>query len=114
MELLAESKFIEKKSKFFSFLYLIDSLNEAKDIITLLKKKHVKANHVCYAIVCEGETIFKNDGEVGHPGKGLLNLLEEKEKKSHILIVARYFGGIKLGPGGVSRAFRNAVKMCFE
>ena len=50
------------------------------------------------------EEKFKNDGEVGYPGKTLLGLLKHERLEAHLLIVVRYFGGIRLGPGGVSRA----------
>ena len=54
---------------------------------------------------------FKNDGEVGYPGKTLLSLLKHEGLESHGIIVVRYFGGKKLGPGGVSRAFKECGKM---
>jgi putative IMPACT (imprinted ancient) family translation regulator len=111
---LATAKHVEKKSKFLAYLYAVETEEELTEIISRIKKEHQKAAHVCYGSVCNKEEVFKNDGEVGHPGRGLLELLKQHNKESHILLVARYYGGVKLGPGGVSRAFRAAGKLCFE
>ena len=110
---LSAGKLIEKKSKFYAHLYTIQSQNEIEKIIALHKKKYSNANHHCYAFIVKDQSgniikQFQNDGEVGHPGKVLLQLLEQHDFHSHALLVSRIFGGIKLGVGGVSRAFRNA------
>ena len=114
MNLLASSKLTEKKSKFFSFLYAITNEDEIKEVISFMKKEHQKADHICYGVILKKDEAFKNDGEVGQPGRALLEVLKEKNKSSHILLVVRYFGGIKLGPGGVSRAFRAAGRYCLD
>ena len=114
MDLLSSFKFVEKKSKFFAQLYELNSLDEVSKVLSTLKKEHPKAAHICSGYVIEDDALFKNDGEVGHPGKVLLNILQEKNKTSHLLVVIRYFGGIKLGPGGVSKAFRSAGRGCFQ
>ena len=108
--LIATSKIKEKKSTFHGYLF------EAKDvdsILSELKSKHAKAAHLCYALR-NGEDSFKNDGEVGHPGRRLLELLKDHDLDNHLLVVVRYFGGVKLGPGGVGRAFKAAGKACLE
>ena len=107
MKILSEKKTIEKKSRFEANLVLIEKEEDIDETIKQFSKKHKKANHICYGIYFNKETIFKNDGEVGHPGNILLNILKSKNLDSHLLIVARYFGGIKLGPSGVGKAFRN-------
>lgn len=112
--LLAETKLVEKKSKFFGYLYAVDSLDDVTPIIKNLQKKNQKAAHICYAAVIEGEELFKNDGEVGSPGKVLLDLLKGNNLDHHLLVVVRYFGGIKLGPGGVARAFRETGTLCIK
>jgi len=122
MEEVISSKLIEKKSRFFAHLYGIDDPDEIKDIIKCHRKLYRKANHHCWALRVHekdingersmgvgGEKIitdFKNDGEVGHPGKVLLELLTKYDAVGYALVVSRVFGGIKLGVGGVSRAFR--------
>ena len=85
---------------------------EMKDIVKLHRKNYRKANHHCWAYLIESEdqvvSNFKNDGEVGYPGKILLELLEKYNAAGYGIVVSRIFGGIKLGIGGVSRAFRDA------
>jgi putative IMPACT (imprinted ancient) family translation regulator len=71
------------------------------------------AKHHCYALLIfdsYNQIIekIKNNGEVGQPGKVLLNLLKKYELNHHALVVTRIFGGIKLGIGEVSRSFRKA------
>jgi putative IMPACT (imprinted ancient) family translation regulator len=110
---LSAGKLIVKKSKFYAHLYKIKSQAEIDDILVLHRNKYSNANHHCYAFILRNSSgdiakHFQNDGEVGQPGKILLQLLEQNNYDSHVLIVSRIFGGIKLGIGGVSRAFRNA------
>jgi putative IMPACT (imprinted ancient) family translation regulator len=113
MKELAAGKFVERRSRFYAHLYFIDSLDEIDIIIKTHKRLYKKANHHCYATRIISNDLktsefFKDDGEVGHPGKVLLELLIKNNLKHHMLIVSRIFGGIKLGVGGVSRAFRDA------
>jgi putative IMPACT (imprinted ancient) family translation regulator len=113
MNQLAAGKLVVKKSKFYAHLYQISSTQEITNIIETHHKKYSNANHHCYAIYCFDEhgsrcKEFQHDGEVGHPGKVLLQLLDRNNLTSHALVVSRVFGGIKLGVGGVSRAFRKA------
>jgi putative IMPACT (imprinted ancient) family translation regulator len=110
---LKNSKLITKKSKFFGYLYSLESAFEYEKIVKEISKEHKKASHICSAMVLAKEEKFKNDGEVGYPGKTLLGLLRHEGLESHLIIVVRYFGGIKLGPGGVSRAFKECGKMLF-
>jgi putative IMPACT (imprinted ancient) family translation regulator len=76
--------------------------------------QYKKANHHCYALSLSKhhEVIEKShdDGEVGHPGKVLLQLLKSHGFDHHLIMVSRIFGGIKLGVGGVTKAFKNAAK----
>ena len=111
--LLNTSKLTIKKSKFFGYLYFLECWEEYETRIKELSRKHKKASHICTAVVLGQNEKFKNDGEVGYPGKTLLGLLKHQELESHGIIVARYFGGVKLGPGGVSRAFKECGKMLF-
>ena len=110
---LKTSKLIAKKSKFFGYLFSFKSPEEYEKIVKEISREHKKASHVCTAMILGKEEKFKNDGEVGYPGKTLLGLLKHQGLESHLIIVVRYFGGIKLGPGGVSRAFKECGKMLF-
>ncbi len=108
MKELAAVKMIEQKSRFMAHLYYLDSIDDEDEILKIHRRKYKKANHHCYALNFSGQEKAKDDGEVGHPGRVLSELLKKHELNSHMLIVSRIFGGIKLGVGGVSRAFREA------
>jgi putative IMPACT (imprinted ancient) family translation regulator len=108
MEELVAIKYIENRSRFFAHLYKIDESSDVEEILKKHRKLYKKANHHCYALVLSDDTSFKNDGEVGHPGQVLLEILKKENLSSHCLMVSRIFGGIKLGVGGVSRAFKEA------
>ncbi len=108
MRELASVKHVEQRSRFFAHLYEIDSPEDVDEILKLHRREYKKANHHCWAMVLNGDEKSKDDGEVGHPGKVLLEILKKHNLKSHALIVSRVFGGVKLGVGGVSRAFREA------
>ena len=113
MKELAAVKFIEKRSRFYAHLYNINSTDEIDEIVKNHKRLYKKANHHCYALrfisnEFKKNEFYKDDGEVGHPGKVLEELLAKNNLNHHMLIVSRVFGGIKLGVGGVSRAFRSA------
>ena len=111
MKELSVGKLIVKNSIFFSHLYSIEKKDDIKLIIKSHKELYKKANHHCYAIIFVEKSgqisqSFKNDGEVGNPGKILLKLLNKYNFQNNVIVVSRLFGGIKLGIGGVSRSFK--------
>jgi putative IMPACT (imprinted ancient) family translation regulator len=114
MEELAAVKLVVRRSRFFAHLYRIETQNEISDIIRLHRQRYKKARHHCYAVRITGSVNsdilenWKDDGEIAHPGRILLDILKRHQLTSHILVVSRIFGGIKLGAGGVGRAFREA------
>ena len=108
MKELAAVKMVEQKSRFMAHLYQLDSPDDETEILKLHRRKYKKANHHCFALQCQPIEKAKDDGEVGHPGRVLSEILKKHELNSHMLIVSRIFGGVKLGVGGVSRAFREA------
>jgi len=107
-----EFKLTVERSRFHAVAFPADS--EA-DVAAMLKRKrgeHRKASHHCWALRvrdASGAVLerSKDDGEVGHPGRVLLELLRRADLEG-ALLVSRVFGGVKLGVGGVSRAFREA------
>lgn len=105
---------IIKKSKFICHAYRISSENEAKEIIDTIKKEHYKANHNCsaYTLGLKQEIQrFSDDGEPsGTAGIPMLEILKKLQLVNCLVIVTRYFGGIKLGTGGLIRAYGNSVK----
>jgi len=113
MKELSAGKLVVRRSQFFAYLYELGDEDEIIDIIKSHRSSYKKANHHCYALRVSNQSgqiveSVKDDGEVGHPGRVLLEVLKKHNLKHHALVVSRIFGGIKLGVGGVSRAFRNA------
>ncbi len=98
----------EKKSKFYAHLYEIDTPDDVAEVRAIHDKLYKKAAHHCYAVVCGNFSDSRADGEVGSPGRALAEVMERHNLGSHVLMVSRIFGGVKLGPAGVARAFREA------
>ena len=98
----------EKKSKFYAHLYEIDTVDDVAEIRALHDKLYKKAAHHCYAMICGSTSNRRADGEIGSPGRALAEVMKRNNLGSHVLMVSRIFGGIKLGPTGVARAFREA------
>lgn len=108
-------KLVDRKSKFYAHLYKIDNLDEdIEQIQKIHNKKYKKAAHHCYAALVNNQEDSRNDGEVGSPGRVLLELLQEYKLDGYMIMVSRIFGGIKLGQGGVARAFRNTGRGVIE
>ena len=108
-------KLVDRKSKFYAHLYKIENLNEdIEEIQKIQNKIYKKAAHHCYAALINNQEDSRNDGEVGSPGRVLLELLHEYELDGYMIMVSRIFGGIKLGQGGVARAFRNSGRGVIE
>lgn len=104
----------EQRSRFVAAAVPAGSEAEVKRIVAATRKRHRKASHHPWACRLPTETggVYeqaRDDGEVGRPGMGLLELIRREEWYG-VLIVSRYFGGVKLGPGGVSRACRAAAE----
>lgn len=99
-----------KKSQFICSLYPTKNKRESKEIIQMLNQKYSDATHNCTAyIVGDGEG-FDDDGEPGGTaGKPMINVLRKNELHNITAIVTRYFGGIKLGAGGLVRAYSKSV-----
>lgn len=97
-----------KKSKFIGYLFEIKNVEEIKEKIDALKREHKKATHICYAYRLNSPFAEKavDDGEPsGTAGKPILNVLQKQNIYNSLLVVVRYFGGIKLGAGGLLRAY---------
>ncbi|HOY23019.1 MAG TPA: YigZ family protein [Cellvibrio sp.] len=110
-----ESTTEEKNSDFLTFLHPVTSREEAMSHVDSYRKKYTDANHVCWAYVI-GNTrqpqtqAFSDDGEPsGTAGKPMLHVLTERDVGNSLAVVVRYFGGVKLGAGGLVRAYSGAV-----
>lgn len=109
MKLIKTNKEEIKKSKFIAYYYELDDISDIKTIIEELKKEHKKAKHIVYAYKF-GNTAGKTDDKEpsGTAGLPLYNLLEVNNLNNKMIVVVRYFGGIKLGAGPLMRAYKNA------
>lgn len=99
-----------EKSEFIAYLKHCKSEVEYKEYLTSIKKKHYDANHVCSAFIFKDIKRSSDDGEPsGTAGRPILNVLEKNNLDETCALVVRYFGGIKLGTGGLTRAYSNSV-----
>jgi uncharacterized YigZ family protein len=109
----SESYFLEKRSKFFSFAFPVESIETVNEILAEYRRKYYDARHVCYAyrLGYEGEDFRVNDnGEPsGTAGKPIFGQMLSKDVTDVLIIVVRYFGGIKLGTSGLIVAYRQAA-----
>lgn len=108
----AESAFEEKRSRFISHLYRVETEAEARARIDEMKKKYYDARHNCWCYVLHDGTVrYGDDGEPqGTAGQPMLNVFQREGVENAVCIVTRYFGGILLGAGGLTRAYAKAAK----
>lgn len=109
----AESEFTEKRSRFLSHLFRVESEAEARRRIEEMKKKYYDARHNCWCYLIEdgGIVRYSDDGEPqGTAGQPMLNVFQRREVFNVCCVVTRYFGGILLGTGGLLRAYTRSAK----
>ena len=94
-----------KKSKFYSYLYEVNSEEDIKKIIETIKKDNKKAKHVVYAYTLNNQERLYNDKEPNGTTIGLLDALKRNNKNNYLIVVVRYFGGILLGSGPLTRTY---------
>ena len=109
----SEGIYTEKRSKFLAFAHPVETIDEIKDLLTDYKKKYYDARHVCYAYMLGPErTDFRvnDDGEPSSTaGKPILGQINSRELTNILVVVIRYFGGVKLGTSGLIVAYREAA-----
>lgn len=99
-----------KKSRFICYLIPIKNEQDAKQQLNKLKKQTSQATHHCFAYIVDQHEHMSDDGEPsGTAGKPILTTLQSNHLTNILAIVIRYFGGIKLGTGGLTRAYRQSV-----
>ena len=107
-----------EKSRFICTLKKVDGEDEAKAFVSDIKAKYPDATHNCYAYIADvgGFYVkFSDDGEPqGTAGLPMLETLKAKNLKKVAVVVTRYFGGIKLGTGGLARAYSDSVKKAID
>ncbi len=109
-------EFEEKKSKFIGYAKPISSKEEAEDFIDMIREMHPDATHNCtvYRVIDSGQEYFKadDDGEPsGTAGKPMGEILTYMEVNNVVVVATRYFGGIKLGAGGLVRNYAKTAKL---
>lgn len=103
------------KSKFICELLYINNQDEIDSKLKDIKHKYKGATHYCYAYIYDNNKRFNDDGEPsGTAGMPILNVLENNNLNHVLCVVIRYFGGIKLGAGGLVRAYTKSVTSCLE
>ena len=106
MKLINSNEIIIKKSRFLGFYYELDTPEEVSIILSSLRKTNKKAKHFPYAYIIQGNAKKSDDKEPnGTAGLPIYTVLERKKLNNALIVVIRYFGGIKLGAGGLFRAY---------
>ncbi len=113
LEQAGEGIYKEKMSKFLSFAHPVSSADEAKDIVKKYQKEYFDARHVCWAYMigtARTEFMSNDNGEPsGTAGKPILGQINSFGLTNVVIVVVRYFGGIKLGTSGLIVAYREAA-----
>ena len=110
-----ETLFKDKNSKFFGYAFPVNSEEEIKQKLELIKKQHHSARHHCYAWQLGTETKRFRANDDGEPsnsaGQPIYGQIQAFELTNVLVISVRYFGGVKLGVGGLINAYRNSAKL---
>ena len=110
---ISEGLYKEKGSKFISFLYPVNSEEQIKDIIKEIKTKYYDARHRCFAYMLGSERLDYRHYDDGEPsstaGKPILGQILSNELTDILIVVIRYFGGVKLGVPGLINAYKTAA-----
>lgn len=105
------NEIIIKNSRFITLLYKLNDINEVNSIVNEVKELYPKATHYCYAYITDNARRSSDDGEPGGTaGAPMLNVLDKEEIINVLAVTVRYFGGIKLGAGGLVRAYSKSVR----
>lgn len=114
----AENLIVIERSKFICYIKNVESEIEAKAFVEEIRKKNSLATHNCYAYIADEKGMtqkFSDDGEPqGTAGMPMLEVLKNRRLFKTAAVVTRYFGGVKLGTGGLARAYSSSVAECLE
>ena len=113
-----EASFNEKRSKFIAFAHPVTTHEEIKELLDHYQREFYNARHVCYAYVLgykQEDFRANDDGEPsGTAGRPILGQIRSNELTDVLVVVVRYFGGIKLGTGGLVVAYKTAAALALE
>lgn len=114
----SEAKFTEKMSRFLSFAFHVENADEARERVKEIAKKYYDARHVCWAYMLGPQRLDSMSNDNGEPsgtaGKPILGQINSFGLTDIVIIVVRYFGGIKLGTSGLIVAYREAARLAIE
>ena len=106
----AHSELIIKKSRFIGCVQPMADRASAQAVVDALWKQHPGAAHICWALLAGGQSAAVDDGEPGGTaGRPMLDVLRHQDLEGVLATVVRYFGGVKLGAGGLVRAYTDTV-----
>jgi uncharacterized YigZ family protein len=106
----AHSELVIKKSRFIGCVQAVPDRAAAQAVVAQLRVEHPAATHVCWAFLAGGQSAANDDGEPGGTaGRPMLEVLRRQDLEGVLATVVRYFGGVKLGAGGLVRAYTDAV-----
>lgn len=106
----AQAELLVRKSRFLAHVQAVADRAEAQAVVAALRAEHPAAAHVCWALLAGGHSAAVDDGEPGGTaGRPMLDVLRHHELEGVLAAVVRYFGGIKLGAGGLVRAYTDSV-----
>lgn len=113
-----EILFKEKNSKFFGFAFPVATEDEIKSHLEKLRKQHFGAGHFCYAFQLGTDTVYFRANDDGEPsnsaGMPIYGQIQSFGLTNVLVVVVRYFGGVKLGVGGLISAYKTAAQMALE
>lgn len=110
-----KSELIVNKSRFIGLSYQINNIDSFNKILENVKKEYKDATHYCYAYIINNQEKYSDDKEPSNTaGSAILNILKKEKLNNVLCIVIRYFGGIKLGIGGLTRAYSNTCKQTLK
>ena len=104
------AEIVIKKSRFLARVEPVENRAAAQQVVAGLWQQHPEARHVCWALMAGGQSAAVDDGEPsGTAGRPMLEVLRHQQLHNVLATVVRYFGGVKLGAGGLVRAYTDAV-----
>lgn len=108
----AQAEYIEKKSRFIGQVFPVTTEQEAKATIERVRRQHYDARHNCWCYILKsGQKRYSDDGEPqGTAGQPMLNVFQREGVENVVCVVTRYFGGVLLGAGGLTRAYAKSAK----
>jgi len=115
---IVEIEWIIQKSRFIGFLVPVTAVEQAQEALEKMRLMHPSASHICYAMILSAPQAVEKASDDGEPqktaGVPMLEILKKNQLTNVLAISVRYFGGIKLGAGGLLRAYAKTIRSCVE